>query len=65
MTVHIERLTSDVSVNEGALTLTPQQIDQLVALVIGKLEDRAREAQRMRAATHVRRSAIAAPAAER
>jgi hypothetical protein len=65
MTVHIERLTSDVSVSEGALALTPQQIDQLVALVIGKLEDRAREAQRMRAATHVRRSAVPGTGPER
>lgn len=59
MTMHIERLTSEVSVNDGSLALTPRQIDQLVALVIGKLEERAREAQRVRGATEVKRSAIA------
>jgi hypothetical protein len=59
MAMHIERLNSEVSVNEGALGLTPQQTDQLVALVISKLEERAREAQRMRGATQVKRSAAA------
>lgn len=59
MGMHIERLNSEVSVQEGSLGLTPQQIDQLVALVISKLEDRAREAQRMRGATQIKRSAVA------
>lgn len=59
MGMHIERLNSEVSVQEGAIGLTPQQLEQLVALVISKLEDRAREAQRMRGATQIKRSAVA------
>lgn len=57
MPVHIERLTSDVSVQEGDLSLTPAQVEKLVALVISKLEDRARQAQRARAATKLTRQA--------
>lgn len=53
LAVHIERMTSEVSLQEGELGLTTAQIDKLVALVICKLEDRAREAQRARAATRV------------
>jgi hypothetical protein len=49
--VHIEKMTSDVSVQTGELALTQGQIDKLVALVICKLEDRAREAKRAAAAT--------------
>ena len=55
MPMHIERLTSTVSVQDGDLGLTPQQIEKLVALVISRLEDRAREAQRATAATQLRR----------
>lgn len=57
MTMHIERMTSEVSVHEGDLALTQQQIDKFVALVICKLEDRAREAQRSRGATQIKRAA--------
>ena len=57
MPVHIERLTSEVSVQDGDLALTPGQVEKLVALVISKLEERAREAQRGRAATKLTRQA--------
>ena len=57
MPVHIERLTSEVMVQESELSLTPAQVEKLVALVISKLEDRAREAQRARAATKINRQA--------
>jgi len=55
--VHIEKLTSDVSVQTGDLALTQAQIEKLVALVISKLEDRAREAQRACAATTLKHQA--------
>jgi hypothetical protein len=55
--VHIERLTSEVSVQEGDLAMSQAQVDKLVALVISKLEDRAREAQRARCATKLTRQA--------
>ena len=57
MPMHIERLTSNVSVQDGEPGLTPQQIERLVALVISRLEDRAREAQRANTATQLRRHA--------
>lgn len=59
MPVHIERLTSQVSVQDADLGLTPQQIERIVALVIARLEDRAREAQRANTATQLRRQAAA------
>jgi len=55
--VHIERLTSNVSVQDSELSLTQAQIEKLVALVICKLEDRAREARRARGATEITRRA--------
>jgi hypothetical protein len=55
--VHIERFTSEVSVQDGDLAMSPAQVEKLVALVISKLEDRAREAQRACAATKVTRQA--------
>lgn len=55
MPLHIERMTSDVSLQD--LSLTPAQLDKLVALVINKLEERAREAQKARAATALKRQA--------
>lgn len=57
MAMHIEKMSSEVSLQDGELALTPQQIDKFVALVINRLEERAREAQRMRGATEIRRAA--------
>lgn len=57
MPVHIEKMTSDVSVQSGDLSLSEAQVDKLVALVISKLEDRAREARRACAATTLTRQA--------
>jgi hypothetical protein len=57
MPIHIERLTSNVSVQDGDLSLTQQQIEKLVALVISKLEERARESQRSCHATQIKRRA--------
>jgi phenylalanyl-tRNA synthetase beta subunit len=57
MPMHIEKMTSEVSVQDGDLSLTQSQIEKLVALVISKLEDRARESQRACAATRLTRRA--------
>jgi hypothetical protein len=57
MPMHIERLTSHVSIQDGELGLTAQQLERLLALVISRLEDRAREAQRATTATQLRRRA--------
>ena len=58
MAVHIERMTSEIAVQEGELSLSAAQVDKLVALVISRLEDRAREALRARAATTLRAHAV-------
>jgi hypothetical protein len=55
MALHIERLTSEVSLQEGGGALSPEQVEQLVSLVIKRLEDRAREAERSRNATRLHR----------
>ena len=57
MPLHIEKMTSDVAVQDGDLSLTQGQIDKLVALVIAKLEERARDAQKSRAAKKLTRQA--------
>jgi hypothetical protein len=65
MTLQIERMSSDMSVHDNELALTPAQVEQLVALVLARLEDRAREALRARDATHVRAQALPPLGAER
>jgi hypothetical protein len=56
--VHIERLTSEVTLQDGGeLPLSPAQMERLVCLVLARLEDRAREARRAQAATALCRQA--------
>ena len=57
MPIHVGQMTSNVAVQEGELALSPAQLEKLVALVIARLEDRAREAERARAATKLCRQA--------
>ncbi len=54
MPVHIENLSSDVTVLDGDLPLTEAQLDKLVSLILRRLERKQREAQLTRAATTVR-----------
>jgi hypothetical protein len=54
--VHIEELTSDVTVVAGELPLTPAQIDKLVAIVMARIADREQAARRSRDATRIGRS---------
>lgn len=55
MPAHVVEMTSEVTVAEGELPLTPAQIERLVQLVILRLADREREAERAREATRLRR----------
>ena len=57
MAVHVEELTSEVSVVEGELPLSAAQIEKLVRLVISRLGEKHREEQRVREATQLRRQA--------
>jgi hypothetical protein len=57
MPIHIESLTSDVTMFSGELPLTEAQVGRLVSLVLKRLEDCARDAERSRGATKLRRQA--------
>jgi len=57
MPVHVEELTSEVSVVEGELPLSPAQIEKLVRLVISRLAEHERDEERRREATRLRRQA--------
>lgn len=57
MPVHVEELTSEVTVAEGELPLTPEQIEKLVRLVLARLDARGRDAERAGEATRLRRQA--------
>jgi hypothetical protein len=50
-------MTSEVTVVEGELPLSHAQIEKLVQLVMKKLEEKKREAQKAREATELRRQA--------
>ena len=57
MPVHVEEMTSDVTVFEGDLPLTRDQVDKLVQLVLQRLQEKQREAEQTREATALRREA--------
>lgn len=57
--VHIEELTSEVTVFDGELPLTPAQLDRLVRLVAACIAEKNREAEKRREATELRRHATA------
>lgn len=59
MPVHIEEMTSEVTVVEGDLPLNPKQIDLLVKLVMKQLVEKQREAENSRNATKLRRQSSA------
>jgi len=56
MPVHIEKMTSDVSIRDGSGS-SPADVEKLVSLVIARLDERARDAMRARAATTLTRQA--------
>ena len=58
MTVHVEEMHSEVTVLDGDLPLTAAQIDKLVKIIMGKLEEHGREAGRRHEATALRDSAV-------
>ncbi|MEK6279404.1 MAG: hypothetical protein AABN95_03545 [Acidobacteriota bacterium] len=57
MPLHIEDLTSEVTVIDGDLSFTEKQKEMLVAMVIKRLGEKAREAERKAGATELRRQA--------
>jgi hypothetical protein len=57
MPVHIEEMSSEVTIVEGELPMTPAQIEKLVKLVIKRIADREKENEKSRAATQLKRQA--------
>jgi hypothetical protein len=54
MAVHIEQMTSEVAVAAGDLPLTQPQIEQLIRMVMRRIDQRRMDAERIRAATCMR-----------
>jgi hypothetical protein len=54
MPVHVEEMTSEVAVAAGDLPLSEAQIDRLVAIVLKKLDQKRKDAERIREATRMR-----------
>jgi len=57
MPLHIEELTSDVSIMDGDVPLTEAQKEALVQMVMRRLSEKAKEGERKARATEVRRQA--------
>jgi hypothetical protein len=55
MPVHIDEMSSEVTIVEGELPLTPVQIDKLVKLVMSRMAEKNRESQKSREATCLKR----------
>jgi hypothetical protein len=57
MPLHIEELTSEMTIIDGDALLTEAQKEALVQLVIRRLSEKAREGERKTRATELRRQA--------
>jgi hypothetical protein len=55
MPIHVDEMTSEVTVIAGDLPLTDAQIDKLTSLVINRIAERQRDAGRAREATELKR----------
>lgn len=55
MPVHIEEMTSEITVRDGELPLSEAQVETLVNIVLRRLEGKQREAQKRLDATELRR----------
>jgi hypothetical protein len=58
MPVHVEEMTSEVTVIDGDLPLTDQQVEALVGRVLRRLGEKKREAALVAEATKVRRQSV-------
>ena len=64
MPVHVGEMSSEVSVADGELPLSPAQLEQVVAAVTRRLEQRDRDRRDARDATSLRPQAAPAPKRE-
>jgi hypothetical protein len=56
--IYVDEMTSDVTVMDGDLPLNAAQLEQLVRLVLKRLEETQRAAQQNQAATTLRRDSL-------
>jgi hypothetical protein len=59
MPVHIDEMTSDVSVVEGDFPLTDAQVEKLMKLLMKRLAEKQQDTHRFREATKLRRQSSA------
>jgi hypothetical protein len=57
MPLHIEQLTSEVTVMDGDSMLTKKQMEAIVQMVLKRLGEKSREAERRTRGTEMRRQA--------
>ncbi|MBV9960433.1 MAG: hypothetical protein JO360_18545 [Acidobacteria bacterium] len=54
MPIHVEEMTSEITVMDGELPFSEAQLEKLVNLVLRRLEGKQREAQKRQDATQLR-----------
>ena len=59
MPMHVEKLTSEVTLHEGDLSLTPAEVEKLVAIILARIEKQKREGDLSRNATKLTKQAAA------
>jgi hypothetical protein len=57
MPIEVGRFTTEVTVADGDLPLTPAQVEKLIQMVIRRVEDRQKEHSRVRDLTAIRSQA--------
>jgi len=58
MAVHVEEMSSEVSVFDGSLPLSQEQIEQLVKIIMQRMEQKQHQARRNQEETSMRSSVI-------
>lgn len=58
MPIHIEDMTSDITVVDGDVPLSPEQLEALTARVLARVLQHQCEAQRQRDSMMIRRSVV-------
>ena len=57
MPVHVEEMTTEVTMIAGDLPMTDAQVEKLVKLIMKRLKDQEREGEQIKEATQIRRGA--------
>ena len=65
MPVHIDEIKADVTMYDGALPLSSEQMSRIVEHVVCCLDERRRDEQRSQAVTRIRPSSLPEPITDR